>query len=108
METPSTESVSEPEGTDTCIPAIQAFPPIIAHKGGGNQAPENTLLAIRTAQEFNVPAIEIDVMLSSDGIPMLFHDKDMTRTTMDAEYEGVLMNSLTSEELGTVVRLFTI
>ncbi|KAJ1433185.1 glycerophosphoryl diester phosphodiesterase [Ochromonadaceae sp. CCMP2298] len=93
--------IEEPE-TDTGIPAIHGFPPIIAHKGGGSLAPENTLLAIKTAQEFNVPAIEIDVMLASDDVPMLMHDKELTRTTMDEEYNGVLMNSLTSSELGTV------
>lgn len=53
----------------------------IAHRGGGNLAPENTLAGIRLAARLGFQAVEFDVMLSSDGTPVLFHDETLERTT---------------------------
>lgn len=57
------------------------FPRIVAHRGGGRLAPENTLAAIRLAAARGFAAVEFDVMLSSDGMPVLIHDETLLRTT---------------------------
>src|SRR5215471_16471459 len=56
-------------------------PRIIGHRGGGALAPENTLAGIRKAAESGIRGVEFDVMLSSDGIPVLMHDETLERTT---------------------------
>ncbi|MFI4955100.1 MAG: glycerophosphodiester phosphodiesterase family protein [Gammaproteobacteria bacterium] len=54
---------------------------IIAHRGASGYAPENTLAAFRKAYQLQVKSVEFDVVLSKDGIPIIFHDKTTTRTT---------------------------
>lgn len=56
--------------------------PCIAHRGASGLAPENTLAAMREALGFPfVTGIELDVQLSSDGIPVVIHDDTLRRTT---------------------------
>jgi len=57
------------------------YPRVIAHRGGGNQAPENTLAAIRTGAQCGFAGVEFDVMLSRDSVPVLIHDETLERTT---------------------------
>ena len=52
---------------------------IVAHRGGGRSADllpasENSVEIIRLASRFGATGIEIDVRLTSDGVPVLFHD----------------------------------
>ena len=56
------------------------YPRILAHRGGGSLAPENTLAAIRCGLAHGFHAVEFDVMLSSDSIPVLMHDPQFGRT----------------------------
>ncbi|MEQ8767260.1 MAG: glycerophosphodiester phosphodiesterase family protein [Planctomycetota bacterium] len=58
-------------------------PPIwvIAHRGASGQLPENTLVAVHRALELGADAIECDVHLSADGIPIVFHDEETERMT---------------------------
>jgi glycerophosphoryl diester phosphodiesterase len=53
----------------------------IAHRGASGQAPENTLLAFRTAFALGADAIECDVQLSADAAPVILHDATLERTT---------------------------
>lgn len=57
------------------------FPRILAHRGGGTLAPENTLGAMRTAARLGFRGVEFDVMLAGDGTPVLIHDETVERTT---------------------------
>lgn len=57
------------------------LPRLIAHRGGGSLAPENTLAGIREAARRGYRAVEFDVMLSADGVPVLIHDQTVERTT---------------------------
>lgn len=60
----------------------QITPPIIfAHRGASAFAPENTMAAFDLAFKQNAHAIEIDTMLSADGIPIVIHDRNVERTT---------------------------
>jgi glycerophosphoryl diester phosphodiesterase len=56
-------------------------PPIIAHRGARVRAPENTLAAFAAARQDGALWIETDVKLTSDGVPILFHDDMLERTT---------------------------
>lgn len=56
-------------------------PRLIAHRGGGALAPENTLAGLRKAAELGYRGVEFDVMLSGDGTPVLIHDETLERTT---------------------------
>jgi glycerophosphoryl diester phosphodiesterase len=57
------------------------YPRIVAHRGGGTLAPENTLAAIRLGASLGFAGVEFDVMLAGDGTPVLIHDETLARTT---------------------------
>lgn len=57
------------------------FPRLIAHRGGGDRAPENTLAGLAAAAAAGFRAVEFDVMLSADQVPVLIHDETLSRTT---------------------------
>jgi glycerophosphoryl diester phosphodiesterase len=56
-------------------------PVILAHRGASGGAPENTLAAFELAREQGADGIELDVKLSADGVPVVFHDPLLDRTT---------------------------
>ncbi|MET0265558.1 MAG: glycerophosphodiester phosphodiesterase [Duganella sp.] len=56
------------------------YPKIVAHRGGGTLAPENTLAGLRAGVAYGFRAVEFDVMLSQDGIGMVIHDPEFGRT----------------------------
>lgn len=55
---------------------------VIAHRGGGTLAPENTLAAIRVGIEHGFRAVEFDAMLPCDDTPVLMHDPTLRRTAL--------------------------
>lgn len=55
--------------------------PIIAHRGASGAAPENTLAAFDLAVRQRADAIELDVRLTADGVPVVLHDATLDRTT---------------------------
>ncbi|MGD8477227.1 MAG: glycerophosphodiester phosphodiesterase [Burkholderiales bacterium] len=57
------------------------YPRVIAHRGGGLLAPENTLAALRYAANLGFQGVEFDVKLTADEVPVLFHDDALERTT---------------------------
>jgi len=57
------------------------YPKIVAHRGGGALAPENTLGAIRLGASMGFKGVEFDVMLAGDGTPVIIHDETVDRTT---------------------------
>ncbi len=64
---------------------------IIAHRGGGRNsdmlpASENSLGIIQYAERLGANAIEIDVRLTKDGIPVLFHDEIMSKRLINEDY----------------------
>jgi len=56
------------------------YPRILAHRGGGTLAPENTLAGLRCGMAAGFRAIEFDVMLARDGVPVVMHDPHLGRT----------------------------
>ncbi|CCG88921.1 glycerophosphodiester phosphodiesterase [Erwinia piriflorinigrans] len=57
------------------------YPPIVAHRGGGKLAPENTLAAIDVGAQLGHRMIEFDAKLSQDGEIFLLHDDTLDRTS---------------------------
>jgi glycerophosphoryl diester phosphodiesterase len=56
-------------------------PLVVGHRGVPLLHQENTLAGFRRAVALGVPAIELDVRLTADGVPVLFHDHDVGRLT---------------------------
>lgn len=56
-------------------------PLVIGHRGAAGHAPENTLAGVAAAAALGADAVECDVRLSSDGVPVVIHDDDLRRTT---------------------------
>jgi len=56
-------------------------PLVIAHRATMGHAPENTLMGVRQALDMRCDGVEVDVQLSADGVPVLFHDDELQRTT---------------------------
>ena len=54
---------------------------VIGHRGAAAHAPENTLPSFRLALEQGADALELDVHLTADGIPVVIHDPGTERTT---------------------------
>lgn len=60
------------------------LPKIIGHRGAASYAPENTLEGIHTAADMGVKWVELDVKLTRDQVPVMFHDDTLERTTNGA------------------------
>jgi len=54
--------------------------PVIGHRGASGLAPENTLQSFALALEQGADALEFDVRVSSDGVPVVLHDSTLART----------------------------
>lgn len=57
------------------------YPRIVAHRGGGSLAPENTLAAIDAGARLGLKMIEFDAKLSADDVVFLLHDDTVDRTS---------------------------
>lgn len=56
-------------------------PVAIAHRGGTEHAPENSVAAFRAASEAGFRYLETDVHLTADGVVVAFHDEVLDRVT---------------------------
>jgi glycerophosphoryl diester phosphodiesterase/acyl-CoA hydrolase len=54
---------------------------VVGHRGAAGVAPENTFPSFELAVAQGVDAIECDVHLSEDGVPVVIHDPTVDRTT---------------------------
>ena len=59
---------------------------VFGHRGACGYLPENTMPSFELAFELGADAIEFDVVLTSDSVPVILHDVDLTRTTNVANY----------------------
>jgi glycerophosphoryl diester phosphodiesterase len=60
---------------------------VVAHRGAGADAPENTMSAYQLAVDMGADAIEVDVHLTADGKLAVVHDETLERTT---DLDGVV------------------
>lgn len=54
---------------------------LCGHRGVAAEAPENTLSSIRKVKPHGMEWVEIDVQLTADGVPVVFHDATLDRCT---------------------------
>ena len=57
------------------------YPRLVAHRGAGKLAPENTLTAMRVGHAHGYRMFEFDVKLAADNVSFLLHDATLGRTT---------------------------
>jgi glycerophosphoryl diester phosphodiesterase len=83
---------------------------IIAHRGGGRTSDrlpvsENSIPMIGYTEYLGSNAIEIDIRLTKDKVPILYHDEDINiRLTIKGPLNGSI-NNFTLDQLSTFVRL---
>lgn len=54
---------------------------IFGHRGSSGTEPENTLRSFRAAVAAGADGIELDVQATADGVPVIIHDRTVSRTT---------------------------
>ncbi len=66
---------------------------VLAHRGGGTLAPENTMAGLLEGMRRGFRAIEYDIMLARDGVAVVMHDPYLGRTVAGAgnvfDYDGL-------------------
>ena len=77
---------------------------VFAHKGFQNEGenPENTVTAVRLAHEKGIDGAEIDIKLSSDGVPILMHDFSTNKMLLTAP--GQIFEELCWDEIRVMER----
>ncbi|WP_343642299.1 glycerophosphodiester phosphodiesterase family protein [Chryseobacterium sp.] len=58
-------------------PEVLPKPMIIAHRGGKVDFPENSLLSFEEALRTGVDGVEMDLQVSQDNVPVLYHPGDL-------------------------------
>lgn len=84
----SSGPLAPPAGAQTDLPwntLDGAAPLIIAHRGASGDRPEHTLEAYRLAVEQGADVIEPDLVMSSDGVLVVRHDRYLSTTTNVAD-----------------------
>ena len=64
---------------------------IVAHKGGGNNntcfdAPENSIEILSISEYYGAEAVEVDVQLTKDKVPVVFHDLNFSHATVNTDF----------------------
>ena len=84
--------------------AAKRLPLVVGHRGVPVLHQENSLAGYRRAIELGVPAIEMDVRLTADGVPVLVHDDDLRRLTgVDARVSRLTWDQLSRLRLRRAV-----
>jgi glycerophosphoryl diester phosphodiesterase len=56
-------------------------PLVLGHRGASYDAPENTVSAFKLARQLGADGVELDTLLSRDGIPVVIHNFTLDETT---------------------------
>jgi glycerophosphoryl diester phosphodiesterase len=78
--------------------SLAESPLVIAHRGASDDAPENTVVAVKLGFEQGAEFVEVDLRLTKDGRVVLLHDAT-TKRTGGEEFRGA------DETLATLQRL---
>ncbi|MEM7416710.1 MAG: glycerophosphodiester phosphodiesterase family protein [Gemmatimonadota bacterium] len=75
---------------------------VVAHRGYSAAAPENTLVALDRGIDAGADAVEFDLHVTSDGVPVLMHDTTLDRTTnATGSVEAVPLSALRGLDAGS-------
>ena len=84
------------------------IPLLLGHRGDPQVHPENTMAGFASAVACGADGVELDVHLSSDGVPMVIHDATLQRTTAGsgavAEHTWQELDALGVPSLATVLQ----
>src|SRR5829696_122318 len=69
--------------------------PIVGHRGYAARAPENTMESFHQGIAAGTECLELDLRVSTDGVPIVMHDPTLDRTTD----RGGAVNELTAAEI---------
>ena len=76
---------SDPPARLEEAPSCRSSPPslwpprVIAHRGASATHPENTLAAFDAALAEGCDGLELDLQLSRDGVPVVYHDRTLRK-----------------------------
>lgn len=79
-------------------PWLQRRVAVLAHAGGEDENPQETLFAFGRAAAEGVPILDMDVQLSADDVPVVMHDNTVDRTTNGTG----AVNSFSAAQLGAL------
>lgn len=104
---PQGVSAAPAPASELPAPALlrQTRPLVIAHRGYSGIAPENTLPSYELAIAAGADLVELDYYNSKDGVPMIFHDATLDRTSDAVAVfgkKGVKVADKTAAELGAL------
>lgn len=75
---------------------------LVGHRGAPNAATENTVSSLLAARSKGAHAVEVDVRMSADGVPVLLHDRTFERIWGCSAAPGALdieaISRLTAED----------
>ena len=54
---------------------------VVAHRGASVEQPENTIEAFEASIDAGADAVEFDVRMTADDVPIVMHDPDVSRTS---------------------------
>lgn len=84
-----------------------------SHRGGRGQWTEESMQAMKNSLALGVTTLELDIVLSADGVPMVWHDPEIqddkcsdtepaTPDDPQFPYVGKLVHDLSAEQLATL------
>lgn len=86
-------------------------PWVIGHRGSGYQV-ENTLEAVEDANHSKADYAEIDIQLSSDNVPIVFHDTHLSRLSQESgkisDYTAKELEKIQISQNGHVSHIMTL
>lgn len=74
-------SVAPVEASCPASKFVSETPLVIAHAGGNTIGPSNSLLALERAVEMGADVLDLDVRMTSDGVVVARHDRELSTTT---------------------------
>jgi len=74
---------------------------VFAHRGFGNQAPDNSLYAVERAMAEGMDGVDVDGQFTSDSQLVIFHDLSVDRLTSDTgRVTGKTLSQMVALDLG--------
>ena len=84
-------------------------PEVIAHRGTPREHPENSLPGFAHALALGADALELDVHVSADGVPVVHHDAELHGGSLDGRaIAGLPSAAVLGHELAAGVRVPTL
>ncbi len=74
-------AIAEVEAACDPSPYRSSPPLVIAHAGGNEMAPSNTMYALYRGMEAGADVLDLDVRMTADGVVVARHDRELSTTT---------------------------